>query len=99
MHFIFPKNYRFQKKLLGIIDYTTAILDASIGILLFLLLNTFFTNINIKIYIFITLYFPIILFSITGTYRENVIHVFMYTLKFLTNQKIYLFKKNNFIYK
>ena len=99
MNFIFPKNYRFQKKLLGIIDYSTAIIDISIGILLFLLINTIFSNINTKIYIFITLYFPIILFSITGSHKENIIHILIYTFKFFKNQNIYLFKKNNSFYK
>ena len=40
MKFIFPQNYRFQTKLFGFIDYPTAILNSSGG-LLFLLLQKY----------------------------------------------------------
>ena len=64
MHFIFLKNYDFKSKLLGIIDYSTAILDLIIGILIYLLVNLIFENINLKIYVFTSLFFPVLLIRI-----------------------------------
>lgn len=95
MHFVFPKNYNFKPKLLGFIEYSTAILDAIIGIIIYFLINLFFSNINIKIYIFISLYFPILLISILGINRESLISVFSYMCNFFRNQNVYLYKKNN----
>lgn len=93
MHFIFPKNYDFKPKIFGIIDYSTAIIDVSIGIILFLITNFFFKNLTIKIYFFISLYVPILLFSIIGIHKESFLNVFSYMIKFLKNQNIYLYKK------
>lgn len=95
MHFIFPKNYNFKPKLLGIIEYSTAILDMVIGIILYFLVNLLFTNINIKIYVFIALFLPILLISILGLNKESFISVFKYILKFFINQNIFLYKKNH----
>ncbi len=95
MHFIFPKNYDFKSKLLGIIDYSTAILDLIIGILIYLLVNLIFENINLKIYVFTSLFFPVLLISILGINKENIISIVIYMFKFFKNQNIYLYKKNN----
>ena len=93
MIFIFPKNYNFKSKLLGIIDYSIAIFDIAIGILLFSLSNLFFKNLTIKIYFFISLYMPILLFSIFGIQKESFINVIFYMIKFFKKQNIYLYKK------
>lgn len=93
MHFIFPKNYNFKPKLLGFIDYSTAILDTVFGVIIYFLVNLFFNNINIKIYVFISLFFPVLLISILGINKESFISVFRYVFKFFKNQKIYLYKK------
>lgn len=93
MDFIFPKNYDFKPKIFGIIDYSTAIIDISIGIVLFLITNFLFNNITIKIYFFISLFLPILLFSIIGINKESFLNVFSYMIKFFKNQNIYLYKK------
>jgi len=93
MKFIFPKNYNFRYKLLGFIDYTTAILDALIGCVLIFFLNIFISSIMTKIYIFIILFLPIFLFSIFGIGRENPISVFYYMFKFFKNKGIFLYNK------
>ncbi len=95
MHFIFPKNYNFKPKLLGFIEYSTAILDVTLGVILYFLVNLIFKNINLKIYVFISLFFPILLISILGINKESIISVFKYVFKFIKNQKIYLYDKNN----
>lgn len=94
MHFIFPKNYNFKPKLLGFIEYSTAILDSIIGIAIYFLVNISFSNINTKIYVFITLFLPILLISILGINRESFISVFRYIFKFIKNQNIYLYSRN-----
>ena len=93
MYFIFPKNYNFKSKLLGFIDYSTAIFDIIIGIIFYFIINIFFTNIDIKIYVFISFYFPILLFSIIGINKESVLSILVYMFAFFKNQNIYLFKK------
>lgn len=93
MHFIFPKNYNFKPKLLGFIEYTTAIIDTVIGVIIYFLINLFFTNINTKIYVFISLFLPVLLISILGINKESFINVFKYMLKFIKNQNVYLYKK------
>ena len=95
MHFIFPKNYNFKPKLLGFIEYSTAILDTAIGFILYFFVNLIFNNINIKIYVFISLFFPILLISILGINKESFISVFKYIFKFFKNQNIYLYNKQN----
>lgn len=93
MHFIFPKNYNFKPKLLGFIEYSTAILDTIIGIILYFLINLLFKDINIKIYVFISLFFPVLLISILGINKESFISVFKYVFKFIKNQNIYLYTR------
>lgn len=93
MHFIFPKNYNFKPKLLGFIEYTTAIIDTVIGVIVYFLVNLFFNNINTKIYVFISLFLPVLLISILGINKESFINVFKYMVKFIKNQNIYLYKK------
>lgn len=95
MHFIFPKNYHFKAKLLGFIDYSTAILDAIIGFILYLIINLIFHNLSTKIYVFISLFLPILLFSILGINKEGFLSVFMYIYKFCKHQKVYLYNKEN----
>lgn len=94
MHFIFPKNYNFRPKLFGFIEYSTAILDSIIGVLIYTFVNLVFTDINIKIYVFISLFFPILLISILGINKESFLTVFRYIFKFIKNQNIYLYTRN-----
>ena len=93
MKFIFPKNYSFKYKLLGFIDYSTAILDVVIGVVLLSIIHIFISSITTKIYIFIIIYIPIVLFSIFGLGRENFLSVLYYMYNFFKNRGIYLYKK------
>ncbi len=93
MHFIFPKNYHFKSKLLGFIDYSTAILDIVIGLVLYFIIHLFIQELSTKIYVFITLFLPVLLFSILGINKESFISVFIYFFKFCKNQNIYLYQK------
>lgn len=93
MKFIFPKNYKYRLKIFGFIDYITGVIDLIIGIIMYLLLNLIVNNIEIRIYIFISLYFPIILFSVLGIGNENIINVVRYMFKYIIKQKVYLYGK------
>ena len=93
MKFIFPQNSNFKSKMLGIIDYTTAILNVIIAIILFCIVNVIFSSINIKIFVFIVVFFPVFLFSIIGFNGENIIAVCNYLLKYIFKPKILLYKK------
>ena len=93
MKFIFPQNYRFKNKLLGIIDYSTLFFNIILAILLFVFINLIFKNINLKIFIFIIFYFPILLFSIIGFNHENILYIIIYLIKYIKNKKLYLYNK------
>ena len=92
MNFIFPANYNFKPKLLGLIEYNTAILNLIWHIFIFCLINLIFSSISIKIFLFIMLCFPILLFSIVGFNHENIIYVFYYLIKFYLHKNVYLYK-------
>ena len=93
MKFIIPQNYNFKSKIFGIIDYSTAFLNIIGYIIIFLIVNLIFKNWNIKIFLLISLCFPITLFSIVGFNGEPVLYVLSYTIKYLIKPKLYLYKK------
>ncbi len=93
MKFIFPQNYNFKNKLLGIIDYSTAIANVIWYALVLLLVNVLFSSINIKVVIFISFCFPLFLFSFVGFNGENIIVVFKYMLKFILKPKLIFYSK------
>lgn len=93
MKFIFPSNYKFTFKMLGFIDYKTAVFDVIYGGILFFICKVLNISITIKIYIFVGLYLPILLFTIFGLNGENIVDVLKYLLKYFLKQKIYLYSK------
>lgn len=90
--FIFPQNYKFNNKIFGIIDYSTAIVNVVWYVFVFCLLSLFIKNLSIKIFLFIVLCSPVLIFSIVGFNHENIVYVFLYLWKFIKNKKIYLYK-------
>ena len=93
MKFIIPQNYNFKNKIFGIIDYSTAIFNIIWYFLIFLFLNIVFKDWNIRIFLLISLCFPITLFSIIGLNGEPLVYFIKYIIKFLFRPKLYLFKK------
>jgi len=91
LNFIFPSNYSFKNKLLGIIDYPTAIFNVIYFLIIFGINYLLFSSINIRIIFIIVFYFPIFLFSIVGFNHENILYSLFYILKFLIKPKIYLY--------
>lgn len=95
LKFIFPKNYKFNRKILGFLDYKTAVIDLILGLLLLLLIRSIFTSLSTQIYVFIILFLPILLFSILGTGGENIIDFTIYIIKFFKNRKVYFYEKKD----
>ena len=93
MKFIFPQNYKFNTKILGLIDYQTAILNVVWGGLVFIIINFLFSSLNIKIFLFITLVFPVLIFSVVGIDGENIINVIIYMSKFIIKPKLLFYSK------
>ena len=94
LKFIFPQNYNFNNKLLGIIDYSTAIFNIIWIVLIFFILNLIFNDITIKIFIGIILCFPLVLLSFIGFNGENILYVFSYLFKYIFKQKLYFYDKS-----
>lgn len=94
MKFIFPKNYKYRAKILGIIDYGTAIIDLLLGIVLLFLIKIFTKRITTIIYVFIILYVPVLLFSIFIAQGENIITYIIMTYKFFKRRGVYFCDKN-----
>lgn len=92
MNFIIPKNFNFHSKLFGLLDYQTAALDAIWGGILFLVVNLLFASISTKVYFFVGLFLPFVIFSIVGVNQENILSVLKYLFKYFKNPKIYLYK-------
>lgn len=93
MKFIFPQNYTFKNKILGFIDYSTALINIIWYLIIFLILNFFIFNITLKISLFIVFCLPLFLISLIGFNNENILYVIIYMLKFLKNRKIYFYSK------
>ena len=93
MKFIFPQNYNFKNKFLGIIDYSTLIINVIFYLFVFSVCSLIFKNMTIRIFIFISLCFPLFILSITGLNNENIFLVFLYIIKYFKNRKVYLYKK------
>lgn len=92
MKFIFPQNFNFKNKLLGIIDYPTAIFNIIYFLIIYILCNIFISNLTIKIIIIILFYLPIFLISVIDFNHENILYFFWYMIKFIFRPKIYLYK-------
>ena len=91
--FIFPQNYKFNAKILGIIDYQSAILILVWAGIIFFILNAIFNSLNIKIFLFIVLVFPVLIFSVVGINGENIINVIIYMSKFIIKPKLLIYTK------
>ena len=93
MKFIFPQNYDFKNKFLGVIDYSTAIVNVVWDVFVFLLCNMFFSSWTVKIFVIVVLCFPLLLFSFAGFNGENILYVSSYLIRFFSKPKLFLYKK------
>lgn len=93
MIFIFPKNYNFHSKFLGILDYFSLFLNILWQVFIFCLINLIFDSITLKLSIFAVCCFPLLILSIVGINNENIFFTIFYLLKFFISYKLYLFNK------
>ena len=94
MKFIIPQNYKFKNKIFGIIDYPTAILNIIWNVIIYFILKNISITISIKIFIFSSLSFPILLLTIIGFNNESPIYSIQYIFNYLRKNKIYIFNKS-----
>ncbi len=94
MKFIIPQNYIFKNKLFGFMDYSTAIFNIIWALLVFVIIRFLPISLNIKIGTFITLYFPLLIFSFFGFNNENFLYVLFYLIKFILNNSVYFYGKD-----
>lgn len=92
MNFVFPQNYKYRYKFLGIFDFCIVFINLTCAGLNCIISKFVFSNLTFRIYFFIIFYFPIFLLSITGFHGENVFSIILYIFKFKKNCKIYLYK-------
>ena len=95
LKFIFPQNYQFSTKLFGIIDYQTALINAIWMGFIFCIINMIFKSLNLKIFTFIILAFPVLIFSIVGINGENIINAAIYMSRFIIRRKILFYDKKD----
>ena len=92
MKFIFPRNYKYKNKLFGMIDYGTAIINIIFYLIIYFIINLFFKQIKIKIFLFVLICFPCFLLSIINNDNENIFSLIKYFIKYLKSKKLYLYK-------
>ena len=95
MHkYIFPMNYKYSAKFLGIINYSTllpiTIYATIVGIVLYLLKIDFFISFGI----FIVLVLPPLLLLSMGVNNQPAISYVIAMYKFYKNSKLYLYKND-----
>ena len=93
MKFIFPQNYNFANKILGFIDYSTAVFLVCWCVIVGGVLHLLIPDLTIKIVCFIVFCFPLFLFSIIGFNNENILYVLSYLIKFAFKNKLLFFDK------
>ena len=93
MKFIFPQNYKFNRKIFGLIDAQTAIVSALWAGMMYLVVNFIFKSLYIKVFSFIVTVFPVVIFSIVGFNGENIVNVAIYMVKFIMRRRIMFYSK------
>lgn len=93
MNFIFPKNYNYSFKILGMFSYSAILFNCIWGFFIYNFSCFLFHSFIIKFYFFIFLFFPFFLFSILNRSNENIIFIILYILKYLFRPKLYFYDK------
>ena len=93
--FIFPQNYNFKAKLLGVIDYSTAIFCIIWCIIILFILNLLFNSLKIIISISIITILPVFIFCLVGFNGESIITTINFIFLYVGRPKIYVFGKKS----
>lgn len=92
--FIFPLNYKYSEKLLGIVEYKILLPLCCYAGLLFLVLHNLDFEFFFSASIFIVLFFPLFLLSINTINGEPIYSFIFAFTRFHLNSKVYLFKND-----
>jgi len=92
--FIFPMNYKNKEKFLGIIDYKVLIVIGIIAASMFFILKNIEVDIVVRVSIFIVVvgFFSILI--LIGVNGENMLDFLYFMLKYLKNEKVYVYRKS-----
>lgn len=93
MNFIFPKNYNFSFKLMGMFSYVSILVNIIWAGFVYLLVSLFFSSFIIKLYGFIILFLPVCLFTLLNKSNENILSVMFFLVKYLVRSKVYFYDK------
>lgn len=93
MKFIFPQNYSLRNKFLGVLDYSTLLINLTWIYIVFNISRLFGFSLYIQLSLVIIFCLPLILFSILGVNNEKILHVIIYLVKYLSKPKLYIFYK------
>ncbi len=91
--FIFPQNYNFKSKLLGVLDYPTTIFCVIWSFIIISILNLIFSSFQFIISFSIIFILPVLLFCFIGFNGENISAVIKYIIIFIIKPKVYVFNK------
>ena len=89
--FIFPFNYEYSSKFLGIFDYKICFVFCLIGFGLFLILSKLEISLMTSIYIFLLCLLPCFLLSNSTIHKEPLISFLICIIKHYIFSRIYLF--------
>ena len=83
-------NYKRQSKLLGIIEYKTAIIFLIYCIIVFYILSYLSLSTDIKIYIFAVFIIPIVFIFFININNESVLDIITNITLFIIKSKLYI---------
>jgi len=92
--FIFPMNYKYSTKFLGIIDYKTILPISIYACIIFLILYLLKIDIFFSFGIFIVLVLPPFLLLSFGINNQPAISYLLAIYKFHKSSNFYLYKKD-----
>lgn len=93
MIFIFPKNYDFSFKFLGLFNYSSIFLNIIWGMFVYFIVSFLFGSFIIRFYTFTFLFLPFFLFSILNKSNENIFFVCIYLIRYFARPKVFFYDK------
>ena len=92
--YIFPLNYKYSAKFLGIIEYSTLLPIVIYSAVLIFILYLFRIDFFISFCIFIVKVLPFLLLLSVGINNQSAISYVKAVYTFYKNSKLYLYKNN-----
>ena len=93
MNFIFPKNYNYTFKFLGMFSYFSIFINVIWGMLVYFFISILFGSFIVKLYAFIILFLPVCLFTLLNKSNENILLVLYFLIKYIVRPKVFYFDK------